>query len=148
MLNKKRYFGTLNMLKSKHGRGVACSFYSIACFIFVTSADAQTIDRLDTIGPFIDRCMTPKMAEQRFVGRREVTFRVSFRTNGSIIADVAQTFSFPNAAGVEQKQFITAVKQAFVACTPLPFSKELGAAIAGRPYSYRYVHQPSKDIAI
>jgi hypothetical protein len=111
-------------------------------------AEAQTIDRLDSIGAFMQSCMSPKMAGQRFVGRREVTLKVSFRNNGSIIGAVAHSYSFPPATGVEQQQFITAVKQAFVACTPLPFSKELGAAIAGRVSYHKYVHQPSKDIRI
>jgi hypothetical protein len=130
---------------------IICCSLPVFCsgfFLMQNSAVAQTIDRLDTIGPYISTCMTPKMVGQRFDGRREVNLRVAFRSNGSMIGPATQTFSFPPASGDQQAQFIISVKQAFVACTPLPFSKALGEAIAGRPYNYRYIHQPSKDIRI
>jgi hypothetical protein len=111
-------------------------------------AAAPSLDRLDTIGPYLDACVTKGLSGERFAGRREVTLRTSYRRDGSMIGIPAVTFSFPPAAGTEQKQFIDVLQRIFFTCAPLPFSKALGEAIAGRPYSYRIIHQPKQDIRL
>jgi hypothetical protein len=65
-------------------------FFSTASVLFLvslSSVQAQTIDRLDTIGPYLGECISKIMRgmSAKHTGLREVTFRLSFRTNGSLI---------------------------------------------------------------
>jgi hypothetical protein len=52
----------------------------------------------------------------------------------------------PDAEQPAQKLFADDIAGALKSCTPLPFSKSLGGAIAGRPYSFRYKLQPKQDL--
>ncbi|MGL4637736.1 MAG: hypothetical protein ACRCWF_17265 [Beijerinckiaceae bacterium] len=120
----------------------------------VVGASAQTVsptppkelEQTREIGPFLGRCVSRAMMGQRHIGNREVTFSMSFRKDGSLIGIPQRTYSFPPAAGVEQQQFIAAVDEAIIKCAPLPFSKGLGEAIAGRRFNYRHIIKPRQDI--
>jgi hypothetical protein len=111
------------------------------------------IDRLDTIGPYLGTCIGRRAREQglKHAGPREVTVRMTFKNDGTLIGEPARTFSMPDADQKEQKLFLADFMNVLKSCTPLPFSKELGGAIAGRPYSFRYKlqsrpTQPKQDL--
>jgi hypothetical protein len=80
---------------------------------------------------------------ESFSGRRDVTLRLAFRRDGSIIGDPVVAYSMPRRA--EQERFILLMSQAFRACAPLPFSTRLGAAIAGKIFTFRYTLTDAKD---
>jgi hypothetical protein len=109
---------------------------------------AQTIDRIDAIGAVLDLCVTRALKGQGFTKRRDVTLRLSFRRDGTIISAPMVTYSSPRRDESEQARFIDAVGGAFRACTPLPFSKELGGAIAGKIFTFRYTLTDAKDQSI
>ncbi len=109
------------------------------------AAHAQVIDRLDAIGPVLSACVERRTEGALPAGRREVTFSVTFRRDGSIIGVPRRTHAFPGADAPEQADFIAAVANAIIACAPLPFSKELGEATAGRNFRFRYVVAPRQD---
>jgi hypothetical protein len=103
------------------------------------------IDRVDTLGPYLGACIEKRLAGEPFTGQREATFSVSFRRDGSIFGQPARTHSFPAADTPDQAKFLRMTEDAIRSCAPLPFSKGLGEAIAGRPYRFRYIFKPNKD---
>jgi hypothetical protein len=103
------------------------------------------IDRVDTLGPYLGACIEKRLAGEPFTGQREAIFSVSFRRDGSIFGQPARTHSFPAANTADQAKFLRMTEEAIRSCAPLPFSKALGEAIAGRPYRFRYIFKPNKD---
>ncbi len=99
------------------------------------------------MGPYLASCVTRTLGGVKFSGQREATFSLSFRRDGTIFGEPRRTFSFPAAQIEDQARFLSLTEEAIRRCAPLPFSKELGEAIAGRPYHFRYIYKPKKDIS-
>jgi hypothetical protein len=124
---------------------------AVALGLLAPTASAQTlqaspvIDRVDTLGPYLGACIERRLAGEPFTGQREATFSVSFRRDGTIFGQPARTHSFPAANTADQAKFQRMTENAIRSCAPLPFSKALGEAIAGRPYRFRYIFKPNKD---
>jgi hypothetical protein len=110
-----------------------------------TPSSGPVIDRIDALGSCLGACVEKRLAGTVFSGQREATFSVSFRRDGSIFGQPNRTHSFPLADTVDQAKFLRMAEYAIRACAPLPFSKSLGEAIAGRPYRFRYIFKPNKD---
>jgi hypothetical protein len=70
---------------------------------------------------------------------QQVTIRVSFRRTGEMIGRPTITYSRPTDDRDERDRFARSAVDAFERCTPLPFSPSFGAAIAGRPFTFRFV---------
>jgi hypothetical protein len=53
--------------------------------------------------------------------------------------------TYYNAGGRtdERDAFTRAIRNAFERCTPLPFTARFGAAIAGRPFTFRFIDSRS-----
>ena len=47
----------------------------------------------------------------------------------------------PDAAN--RQAFTQAVREALARCSPMKFSDKLGAAVAGRPFTFRFVDSPA-----
>jgi hypothetical protein len=111
-------------------------------------AAAQVIDSLDAIGPYLDLCVTRELRAQAFSLPRDVTLRLSFRRDGTIIGEPVVTYSRPTRGEREQERFIGRMTAAFRSCMPLPFSSALGGAIAGRIFTFRYTLTNARDLPI
>lgn len=70
---------------------------------------------------------------------QEVTIRLSFKRSGEVLG--APRITYIKAAGSRQDReaFTRSVLAAFQGCTPLRFSPSFGAAITGRPFTFRFV---------
>jgi hypothetical protein len=110
-----------------------------------SGASAQSIESLDAVGPLLDLCVTRQLAGQGFSLPRDVTLRLSFRRDGALIGEPAVSYSRPTRGEPEQERFIALMTAAFKGCVPLPFSSQLGAAIAGRIFTFRYTLTTAKD---
>ncbi len=108
-------------------------------------ARAQVVDDLSSVAPVLDACVTRALRGQAFAPRRDATVRVAFRRDGTIIGQPSVSYSLPRRGEPEQERFITAIVSAITGCTPLPFSKGLGAAIAGKIFIFRYTLTDTKD---
>jgi len=72
----------------------------------------------------------------------EVTVRLSFSRTGAVIGAPRVTYvSAPAEAGLREK-IKASILEAIKACTPLPFTPSLGAAIAGRMMAIRFNARP------
>jgi hypothetical protein len=122
----------------------------------VATAQAQSttppkvpdLEQIRQVGPYLSQCVQRAMAGQNHLGQRAVTFGLSFRSDGRLLGMPLRTFSFPPIAGKQQQRFADAVNTALIKCAPLPFSKALGEAIAGRKFNYRHTIKPRQDIGI
>jgi hypothetical protein len=70
---------------------------------------------------------------------QEMTLRMSFNRRGEVIGKPQITFYRPGADPDARDPFVNSIQTAFQQCTPLPFSESLGAVIAGRPFTFRFV---------
>jgi hypothetical protein len=116
-----------------------------AAVLAACPASAQPIDEQNAIGTHLDGCVLEALKGQGFTSPRDVTLRLAFRRDGSIIGQPFVSYSGPRRDDPEQARFIAAVRGAFAACAPLPFSKRLGGAIAGKIFSFRYTLSNTKD---
>jgi hypothetical protein len=74
---------------------------------------------------------------------QEMTLRMSFNRRGEVIGRPQITFYRPGADPSARDPFVNSIRTAFQRCTPLPFSEGLGAAVAGRPFTFRFVDSRS-----
>ena len=118
---------------------------SVSALLLPGKAEAQALETLDAIGPYLDICVVRRMKGAGFSPERDVTLQLSFRSDGTIIGVPRATYSRPSRDEPEQARFIDAVRRAFADCAPLPFSKPLGASIAGRIFTFRYTLESNKD---
>jgi hypothetical protein len=70
---------------------------------------------------------------------QELTMRMSFNRRGEVIGRPQITYYRPGADPDARDPFVNSIRIAFQHCTPLPFSDSLGAAVAGRPFTFRFV---------
>jgi len=62
---------------------------------------------------------------------------LSFRRNGEIFG-ARITYQSQNVSPEEREMYYRTLMEAVTRCSPLPVSESLGAAIAGRPFNFRF----------
>jgi hypothetical protein len=77
----------------------------------------------------------PPMSEVR--QGMQLTIRLSFKRDGEIFG-AKLTYQSPNVSDEERRMYYGVLLQALKLCSPLPVSESLGAAIAGRPFMFRF----------
>jgi hypothetical protein len=90
------------------------------------------VNRLDEIGPLLSKCLQLPGDSVARPGMR-VTLRIAFTRDGAILGEPRFTFTTPAPPDVKAAYQRAAVDM-LNRCTPLPITKELGGAIAGRPF--------------
>lgn len=99
-----------------------------------TPPAAERLETLREIAPALAKCWTPPAIG----GVGEVTVRLSFDRMGAIIG--APHISYARAIGSEQQRRLKqSLLAALARCAPLPVSRGLGAAIAGRIFAIRFI---------
>jgi hypothetical protein len=68
-----------------------------------------------------------------------MSVRFSFKRTGEPVAAPRVTYASSEAAAEVRGIYRRAVDATLERCTPMPFSKEMGGAVAGRPVSIRFV---------
>jgi len=94
---------------------------------------AKLVNRLDEIGPLLSRCLQLPPSDLSRPGMR-VTLRLAFTRDGAILGEPRFTFTTPGVAAEIRAAYQRALVDMLNRCTPLPITKELGGAIAGRPF--------------
>ncbi|NIX77762.1 TonB C-terminal domain-containing protein [Microvirga terricola] len=97
----------------------------------------ERINRLSEVFDAIQACWHPP-AGSGFSGQ-EITLQISFKRNGEVLGQPKIRYYNPGTQPEQREAFTRAVRQAFEQCTPLPVTEGLGAAIAGRPFIFRFV---------
>jgi hypothetical protein len=92
----------------------------------------KLLNRLDEIGPLLSKCLQLPADSIARPGMR-VTLRLAFTRDGAILGEPRFTFTTsapPDVKAAYQRAAVDMLNR----CTPLPITKELGGAIAGRPF--------------
>lgn len=97
----------------------------------------QRINSIREVFQAVQACWQPP-AGSGYSGQ-EVTLRMSFKRNGEVLGQPRITYYNAGAEPEQREPFTRSVREAFVRCTPLPFTDSLGRAIAGRPFIFRFV---------
>jgi hypothetical protein len=90
-------------------------------------------NRLDEIGPLLSRCLPMPDYDVARPGM-QITVRLAFTRDGAILGEPRFTFTTPGVSPEVRAAYQRAVVDMLNRCTPLPITKELGNAIAGRPF--------------
>jgi hypothetical protein len=103
----------------------------------VAAAPVVRIERIRDVFPAIRACWSP--AGQ---GDGQLTVRLAFRRDGTIMGAPRVTYS-KLAEPEARRSFGERVFAAIDRCAPLPFSASFGAAVAGRPFTFRFIDDRS-----
>jgi hypothetical protein len=106
----------------------------------------ELLNRVDTLNDIVramQACWRPTGV--RYSGQ-SVTIRISFKRNGEVLGKPMIThYREGEPDGANREAFTQAVREALVRCSPMPFTDKLGAAVAGRPFTFRFVDSPATD---
>lgn len=96
---------------------------------------------LDTIGDLFAALRSCWAAPDPEVARAgmEMSIRFSIKRDGDLVGPPRLTYTTPAASSDTRAVYRRAVDDALARCVPLPLSKGLGGAIAGRPLMVRFV---------
>jgi hypothetical protein len=97
----------------------------------------ERIDRLRDVVVAVRSCWQPPK-DGGYSGQ-ELTLRLSFKRSGELLGQPRITYYKAGGRSDEREDFARSVRTAFERCTPLPFTTRFGAAVAGRPFSFRFV---------
>ena len=106
--------------------------------LFTISGAAQdtsaksTVHNLREVGEALTTCMHPSVVADSYQAIR-ITARLGFNTRGKPLSSPQFTYVTPNVSDQVKSEYKSAVLDLFTRCTPLSFSPELGATIAGVP---------------
>jgi hypothetical protein len=98
----------------------------------------ERIERLRDVAAFIGTCWRRPRDALGYSGQ-EMSVRMSFTRGGQVIGRPRITYYKRSDDAEARDAFINSVKAALQRCMPLPFSDSFGAAIAGRPFVFRFV---------
>jgi hypothetical protein len=70
---------------------------------------------------------------------QQITLRLAFKRSGEVLGTPRITYYRPGRNDEDRNPFTRSVREAFATCLPLPLSPRLGAAVAGRPFTFRFV---------
>lgn len=99
------------------------------------SGELRTLQDLFTA---LRACWSPPAAENARRGM-QMSMRFSLDREGRLIGAPRITYATRGVSRQTRDVYRDAIAQSLEVCTPLPFSKELGGAIAGRPIAIRII---------
>jgi len=101
-----------------------------------TRADA--LDTIQDVFAALRACWLPPSATDARRGT-EITVVLSFTRTGEILGEPRFTYFTRGLPPQTRAAYQRAVVDALKRCSPLPFSPKLGGALAGRPFSIRFI---------
>jgi hypothetical protein len=122
--------------------GILIAGAALAFAVVAGSAAAQKpqapLNTLKDIGAALQGCWVPPPMDQSRPGM-QITVQMSFRRNGELFGQPRITFESTGASDDARLAYRIAVAQMLQRCAPLPFTEALGNAVAGRPFTMRFI---------
>jgi hypothetical protein len=109
----------------------------VAVALLSRRAEAQTTEELNTIADIYAAVRTCWKAPN-ISGPAEITVRLSFTRDGKILGKARVTYENKTVSVENRLRFRIAVMNAFKRCTPFSFRPDLGDAVAGKPFNFRF----------
>jgi hypothetical protein len=118
----------------------------LASLIAAAPASAEQLDSIKDVIAKLYSCWKPP--PQSRANPIDITVKVSFTREGSILGHPRITYESAEATDNDRLMYRVAVMEALQRCEPLPFTKALGGAIAGRPLAVRFKNRklPPKPV--
>jgi hypothetical protein len=127
------------MIGAQHGIPV---LGALAIAVLATGAIAEPsqrpLDTLNDLGAALRACWAPPPLERSRPGM-QITVQMSFRRSGELFGQPRITFESAGASDDERLAYRVAVAEMLKRCSPLPFTDGLGNAVAGRPFTMRFI---------
>lgn len=98
----------------------------------------RPINSLRELSSAIDNCWEPPPLAMSRPGT-EITVLFSFKQDGDILGKPRITFQTPGLSPAQRYAYFRSVAEMLDRCAPLPVTPALGAAIAGRPFTKRFI---------
>jgi len=98
----------------------------------------RKLDTLREMFAALRACWVPPPRDASRPGM-QMSIRFAFKRTGEIVAPPRVTYVTPDAPREMRERYRSAVDAALERCTPLPLSKGLGGAVAGRPIAIRFI---------
>lgn len=108
---------------------------AIAVSTALRLAQPEPADTLEALGRALTSCFQAPGGSSG----SEITVLVSLRRDGTVLGEPRITFSHLVGAAAGRRAFVAAALGSLKACTPVAVTPGLGGAIAGRPFSIRFV---------
>jgi hypothetical protein len=102
------------------------------------------VDTIRALFAALRACWLPPDADTTHPGM-QMSVRFAFKRTGEIIGEPRVTYTTPGIDADTRNTWRHAIDQALERCTPVPFSKGMGGAIAGRPIAIRYVDDRKQE---
>jgi hypothetical protein len=114
----------------------------LALAVWATGAVAQEPEKqlktLNDVSVALEACWVPPPLDQARPGM-QITVLMTFRRSGELFGKPRITFESPGASDDERLAYRIAVAEMLKRCARLPFSEALGNAIAGQPFTMRFM---------
>ena len=115
---------------------------TLAAVAAATGAAAQKapapINTLTALGAALQACWLPPAGDVSRPGM-QITVQMAFRRNGTLFGQPRITFESAGASDDERLAYRIVVADMLKRCTPLPFTDAFGNAVAGRPFTMRFM---------
>jgi hypothetical protein len=99
---------------------------------------ARKLDSIKDLFAALRGCWVPPAENEARPGM-QMSVRLAFRRTGEIIGMPRVTYVSPDTPRDVRDRYRDAITQALGRCTPLPFTRGMGGAVAGRPIAIRFV---------
>jgi hypothetical protein len=96
------------------------------------------VDSIRTMFAALRACWQPPPEGQASNGL-QMSVRLSFTRDGKLKGEPRVTYVTPGAPPEAKQVYEQAIKSSLERCTPLPFARGMGGAIAGRPIAIRFI---------
>jgi len=119
---------------------LCCGLFTFSGSVVAIAKDEAPINLPAEIGERISQCWhVPRTDPQQII---EVTVRLSFSRTGAVIGEPRISYVRAPVQAALKEHIAKSILAAIKACTPLPFTPALGAAIAGRVLAIRFNSLP------
>ena len=101
-------------------------------------AEPARLNTMKDMGAALQACWVPPPIDQSRPGM-QITVQMSFKRNGELLGQPRITVESAGASDDERLAYRLAVAEMLKRCSPLPFTDALGNAVAGRPFTMRFI---------
>lgn len=105
-----------------------------------SSKSAAELNTLNDLYAAIRRCFVLPPLDQSRPGMR-ITMQFAYTRDGELFGKPRILYETPGATPAQLSAYRYAAAAALARCSPLPFSKSLGGAVAGRVFSIQFVDE-------
>jgi hypothetical protein len=104
----------------------------------VAEPGPSPLNTMKDMGAALQACWVPPPIDQSRPGM-QITVQMSFKRNGELLGQPRITFESAGASDDERLAYRLTVAEMLKRCSPLPFTDALGNAVAGRPFTMRFI---------